>query len=702
VTPPLLETALKYAERGFRVFPLRDSGDDGNRKLPQHKDWPNVATCDAKTIRRWWMLTPGAGIGIATGAGLLVLDIDRKNGKDGDASLAALIAEHGEFPATLSATTPNGGTHYYLRGPADLRNSACKIGDGLDIRAHHGYVVAPSHARCGSGYAWRNDEEIADAPLWLVHAAMAHEKREPVETAPAVKVDAKLAAEIRSAANALNPDDYDTWIFVGHALFSLGAFGREVWLTWSQQSAKWQPSDARRWETFAASQIEYQALFARAQRQGWCNPMAGSSAASVATSAEPPISTLVDVAIPHDFMTADLPPPRFVIVPGVPADEVTLWSGNGGSAKTTTVETIGAHGACSREFAGFKMLGDNRRVVIVTLEDPAPVVLHRLQRTARAHKLDVHALRENLTVLDGTRGDATLMRRDRHSGGLVETKTLCDLRERVRQLAPALVVVDGVSDGYAGEENDRHEVRVFVRTLAQMVREIGAGLILLQHIDKAAVRNGAKNNSTYSGSTQWHNSARSRFAQVKGDDGTVTITHEKNNRGPLAPPITLRWNADGVLVPVEAAGDGAHGAAALVASADAEHVYTALVAAQSSSVNVPTGRVGASTAQNVLATCGLPPMLCGAAGRRRFWAAVDFLLSQGCAECAEYVTEQRKPRVRLVPIVAPNVRCAESPITPVHSAHGVRADAPNCADSDSARIRRNSAQSNKPRRDHAA
>jgi hypothetical protein len=332
VTPPLLETALKYAERDFRVFPLRDSGDDGNRRLPQHKDWPSVATCDAKTIRRWWMLTPGAGIGIATGAGLLVLDVDRKNGKDGDASLAALIAEHGEFPATLSATTPNGGTHYYLRGSAELRNSACKVGDGLDIRAHHGYVVAPSPARCGSGYAWRNDEEIADAPPWLVHAAMAHEKREPVETAPAIKVDAKLAAEIRSAANALNPDDYDTWIFVGHALFSLGAFGREVWLTWSQQSAKWQPSDARRWETFAASQIEYQALFARAQREHWCNPMAGSSPAPGATSAAvaPPKWELRGIPA----MRAARTPSRQLIRGRLPAGILSCLYGASGSAKT--------------------------------------------------------------------------------------------------------------------------------------------------------------------------------------------------------------------------------------------------------------------------------------------------------------------------------------------------------------------------------
>jgi bifunctional DNA primase/polymerase-like protein/AAA domain-containing protein len=128
--------ALDLAARGFRVFPLRE-----NDWRPKIKGWVDAATVDPDQIRRWWAQWPKANVGVATGKGLVVIDIDNKKGKNGSASFAAL-----DLPAesldTFTVETPSGGRHVYFKGP-DVTNSRDDLGSGLDVRTAGGYVVGP-------------------------------------------------------------------------------------------------------------------------------------------------------------------------------------------------------------------------------------------------------------------------------------------------------------------------------------------------------------------------------------------------------------------------------------------------------------------------------------------------------------------------------------------------------------------------------
>src|SRR5690606_11751074 len=106
------------------------------------------------------------------------------------------------------------------------------------------------------------------------------------------------------------------------------------------------------------------------------------------------------------------------------------------------------------------------------------------------------------------------------------------------------------------------------------------------------------NGNSYSGSTAWHNSARSRLALVAHDDGTVELIHEKNNLGKTIAPIRLHWNDHGVLGPVTR-----------VAIADAQAstdavVLDALKAAVASGATIST-----ATASAFSAACGLEPYM---------------------------------------------------------------------------------------------
>lgn len=166
--PEILSAALKYAQAGWRVFPLF-----GKKPLTEHgfKD----ATTDPKTIEEWWAKWPWANVGIATGDLFFVLDVDVKPG--GFDSLKALQQEHGALPATLRQTTGGGGVHYFFRMPIgrEIKNSTGKLRPGLDIRASGGYIVAAPSVHPANGWKYKfegtqpaTEQPIAEAPDWLL------------------------------------------------------------------------------------------------------------------------------------------------------------------------------------------------------------------------------------------------------------------------------------------------------------------------------------------------------------------------------------------------------------------------------------------------------------------------------------------------------------------------------------------------------
>ena len=164
--PSLLDSALQLAAQGFRVFPLTPGG-----KTPAlATDWKAIATTDPERIRAmWWDPNMDApqpyNIGIAAGEGLVVLDVDNKNGKSGSATLDILEIMHGDLPPTYTVETPNGGQHYYFRSDQRIGNSVGKLGDGLDVRGEGGFVVAEGSRIGDRAYARRPGAPIERASL---------------------------------------------------------------------------------------------------------------------------------------------------------------------------------------------------------------------------------------------------------------------------------------------------------------------------------------------------------------------------------------------------------------------------------------------------------------------------------------------------------------------------------------------------------
>jgi len=148
----LLEAAFAYADHGWPVFPCRAD------KRPRTEHGFKDASSDPAVIEEWWRRWPAASIGIAAGAaGLVVIDIDVKNGAPGADSWQALVAAGGEgLDDTASARTPSGGRHLYYRAPeVEIASSAGRLAPGIDVRAAGGYVIAPPSVGPGTvAYEW--------------------------------------------------------------------------------------------------------------------------------------------------------------------------------------------------------------------------------------------------------------------------------------------------------------------------------------------------------------------------------------------------------------------------------------------------------------------------------------------------------------------------------------------------------------------
>ena len=655
--------ANALAAKGWKLHPLRPGG-----KLPHWSGWPTRAAADASP----WTAHPAANIGAVTGGGFFVLDVDCKDGAAGFASLEALQAMFGKLPDTLTARTASGGLHLYFASAEPVRNSAGKVGEGLDVRGAGGYVVVPPSVIDGRTYTWESLAPTAPAPEWLVQMALAAAPvRDRAEGEPSsIEATPELLADLRSGLAAIPADGRDEWIAAGAALRPLGDAGRELWVEWSATSPKHNPvTDPQVWGTIGHDSTGPAAIFAKAARFGWDNPAAPRRAAELFGRQPLPLGALAGPTLRpvpiDDVMGATVWPPEFIVNPLIPAGHLTLFGSHGGSGKSILALSIGAHVAAGKSWAGLTV--QHRPVLFVSLEDAGEIVRYRLRKIIETHELDAAAVAARLTIVDGSTGLSALMT-ERAAFGvreLVPTATLAELRALVCDAG--LIVIDNASDAYDGPENDRRQVRTFVHTLAELGRANNAGVMLLAHIDKAAARFGSQGNS-YSGSSAWHNSARSRLALVDQRSGKQLV-QEKLNLGAKAAPIRLAWSPSGVLFPdqsqsVEGDND------------DAAVVLAAIKAAIADGVNVPTARSGPATAQRVLGNLpDLPRHLRGTNGRESFWAAVTTLQRSGRIVAEEYLNDSRHRRERFIAPVrqfAPVEELAQTS----EQAQGARASAP--------------------------
>jgi Protein of unknown function (DUF3987)/Bifunctional DNA primase/polymerase, N-terminal/Primase C terminal 2 (PriCT-2) len=245
------DAALALVGRfGWSIFPANGKKSYKSAEYSSGAAWGKTSDPDQICIdfRRW----PRAGVGVPTGSdnAIFVVEIDTPEGHgvDGAAALAALEAEHGALPETLTAVSPSGSVHRYFKHPGNgskITSSTSMIGAGIDVKGDGGMVLAPPTIRPGKGaYRWLSEgAPIAEPPPWLL-ALVGGEANGPAPNHDGDGFDQVFEPAhvelAKLALRAINPDiDRDAWFEIGCALFTeYGEGGFELWNEWSSDGLK--------------------------------------------------------------------------------------------------------------------------------------------------------------------------------------------------------------------------------------------------------------------------------------------------------------------------------------------------------------------------------------------------------------------------------------------------------------------------------
>jgi energy-coupling factor transporter ATP-binding protein EcfA2 len=281
-----LQAALDLAKVGIKVFPVTPDKD------PLAK-WKTEATTNPKKIRAWWRWQPDAMPAFATGeeSGIDVLDLDRKDGKDGFKALDAL----GIDPASLSwviVETASGGWHLYFARKPGLR---CSVGQGdlagVDVRADRGFVVAPGAVNAKGCYSFlkggladldQEARQIAGLASWpaglpmqaRVRSGAGDDKADPSGLPLAVLQSALMAIPIAAREEAFGTDL--AWFKVARIIYDEtggSEEGNEVWHEWSEGWGGYDYHLAEdKWNregTYDGERATVWAIILEAERHGW-------------------------------------------------------------------------------------------------------------------------------------------------------------------------------------------------------------------------------------------------------------------------------------------------------------------------------------------------------------------------------------------------------------------------------------------------
>ncbi|MBV2208201.1 MAG: AAA family ATPase [Thermomonas sp.] len=523
--------AAMYQAAGFIPLPILS-----NSKHPACKGWQTGTTPEAFAMH-------GGNIGLTFGAGLFVLDVDVKNGANGMDTLEGLEAKYGELPATLTAETPSGGRHIVFRKPEGVKlGNRVGIMPGLDVRAAGGFIVAEPSTLDGKNWHWNDWQpdtgelpEIADAPQWLLTAISkpAPEAAERATSATGGTADAyttraleRATSAVLSAAEGARNDELNA---AAYGLARLAAAGRLDWgqcehvLTRAARAAGLEDG-----EIVATLASAYAAGMASPNHEG--EPDTGEEA-------EP---LLLPVSV-GDVLTNPSKPPRFVWGHYLPRGVVALLGAHGGTGKSTIALMLAVAVATGQELFGIET--ERCRVLFASFEDDGAIVRHRLETICKQWFIEPAELEGHLVIVDGTESPELFTTTARDAGSVTPTYT----RLEAMAEGAGLVIVDNASDTFGGDEINRRQVRAFMRSLGRIAKANDAAVLLLAHVDKNTSRAGkAANGEGYSGSTAWHNSARSRLFMVRDESGELKLSHQKTNFGKVHPLLSLDWPEDGL------------------------------------------------------------------------------------------------------------------------------------------------------------
>ena len=367
-------------------------------------------------------------------------------------------------------------------------------------------------------------------------------------------------------------------------------------------------------------------------RADWLGPEPPEPEAEEADSETKPLA-IID---PTNLAGVPVPDRRWIVDDWLGYGYVTALYGNGGVGKTLLAQILMTATATGLPWLGRRV--EPCRSLALFCEDDPDELQRRQDRINRALGCGFSELGA-MRWISGSGADNAFCGFDQR-GSMTIFPRFCEIELAALAHGADLIVVDNAADVFAGNENDRGQVRRFVNLLAGLAMRCEAAVLLLAHPSRAGLASGAIDG----GSTAWHNSVRARWtlAPEAGEDGApsdgLILSRPKANYAPgTDATIRLRW-AGGVLSPADAPAAGGH-----VARAACEQVFMTLLArCESAGLMLSESRNAANFAPRIMAK---RPDRNGY-GKKEFETAMHALIAARVLEVIDYRVNGR-PRRRL-------------------------------------------------------
>jgi len=525
------KAALDIAKKhNWRVFPC--SPLDKRPMIPKHEGGHGFkdATCEPDKIIEMWIKYPNAMIGVATGAasGFFAVDLDRKeNMGDGLATWRQWeIDIEAEPVSTRQHKTPSTGRHMlfrYIPGVGSVPLG--KLGEGVEIKGDGGYIIVPPSVMSNNLKYTGNDKEISDAPEWFLNKLREYYGRHRSTSGDNEKGTPPDASEIEAALFAIpcKDLDYNTWLYVGAALFKeLGADGKKLFLKWSAtDKARYKPGkDSRKWDDevtkFKQHTIGTLFYYANEYDPEWRTKWDQKKHSA-------PIDLFNLFPIKEEQI-----PTRKWIVPGLLLRKhVTMTAAPGGTGKSVLTMCAAIMLAANKPWARWKPRKQCRVLIINAEEDNDELSRRSFAVAMKSLGINDNSILKGWVLAAKNPTSILVAKYDSRTRTMIRQPLVEQLINTIRKEKIDVVIVDPFAETFLGEETVM-ELKWVATLWREVARATDCSVWLIHHTKKyatgmagdidAARGSGALSNVTRIGTTL--------FVMTKDEASQFGITEE--------------------------------------------------------------------------------------------------------------------------------------------------------------------------------
>lgn len=490
-----LEHALRLAEAGYYVFPVKENG-----KTPL-VPWTERSTRNPDTIKGWWIPDFGAehnyNIGIDCGkSGILVVDVDCKNNQPGKENYEQLNKEKGFGEDIFTVITPSGGLHLYYRN-SDFGNTASKLAVGIDTRGSGGYVLAAGSEIEGKAYvatvALSTRDTLQSVEPWLSEALRSSRTPARSERKTSEKYTEDDSGDIAYAIELLQDlegaaEDGTGDITTYKTFCKLKDRGISLATAIELAAEHWNPNCSPPWEPEELKVKAENAYRYGRNGTGSLSPLAEFDVPKSDNGIKPeepkPVTRFNEGFFLPDAKS--FPPREWVYGKLALAKNVTLIIAPPGVGKSTLTLGIGLSKAAGKDIFRIDPLGKGA-VAIFNNEDNLEEQSRRLVAAGLHYDIkneDISDVIDGSRLLLNGRDNAPLAIAKRDKQGKITAHQAKELTEYLVKHNVKMLIVDPLAMTHPADENKNEEMIIVGNLYAEVANRADCAVILVHHTRK--------------------------------------------------------------------------------------------------------------------------------------------------------------------------------------------------------------------------